>query len=115
MSKRTRYRRGRWKAQDERSGAMVNSDEMVREWNGRMVHRDNAESRQPQDYAKVVPDHQAVPWSRPEQSDNTSPYGIGAWAVGKTNVIPPDNVQPEENDVAFENWFQNVWPTKIKP
>ena len=88
---------------------------MVEEWNGRMVHKSEAEPRNAQDYSRVIPDNTAVKWSRPEQEVFTSPYGVGTWAVGKTNVIPPDNVQPGENDVAFENWFQNVWPTLITP
>lgn len=107
---RTRYRRGSWKAQDERTGFTRKAEDLVREWNGRMVGKEVYEPRHPQDYARVIPDNTSVPWSRPVNEDSTTPYGIGVWIVGQTFLIPPTNVQPDENPVEFENWFQNVWP-----
>ena len=109
--RRTRFRKWSWKAQDERSGQTRNAEDLVREWNGRMVSREDAEIRHPQDYARVIPDNTAVPWSRPEQEDNTTPYGIGVWTIGSTFVIPPNGVQPDQNCVEFEYWFNTIWPT----
>jgi len=110
MPRSFRYKFGNWKAQCDRSGMNFRSSDMVREWNGRYVHKDFAEVRHPQDYAKVVPDHQAVSWSRPEQSvTSTTAYGVGNWVVGQTNVVAPSGLDPETDPVGFETWLNTTY------
>ena len=53
----------------EFSGFKVNHDELVRNWDGAMVHRRFADRRNPQDFVRGVLDNQAIPNARPEAAD----------------------------------------------
>lgn len=111
---RTRFKKGRWKAQCEVSGFTVPSDEMLERWDGRMVHEDFWEPRHPQEYVRVIPDNQATPWVRtPDDEQETSTYGIGVWAVGWTNVVAPAGIDPENYPVQFELWMATDYTDAI--
>jgi len=51
------------------SGLKVRASETVKQWNGLIVHRDWAETRNPQDFVRGVADLQRVPDPRPEAAD----------------------------------------------
>lgn len=68
-SKKEYYKPGdHWKICDL-SGFKVRASDTVKLWNGLIVKRDWAESRNPQDFARGVADNQRVPDPRPEQTD----------------------------------------------
>lgn len=51
------------------SGFKVNHDELVRNWDGEMVHRRFVDKRNPQDFVRGVRDDQRIPDPRPEAPD----------------------------------------------
>lgn len=54
---------------DDRSGEKIRSSDAVREWDGTIVHRDDAEPRHPQDFVRAKRDRQAVRVARPPPPD----------------------------------------------
>lgn len=56
---------GDWNAVCFRCGFKFKAAELRKEWEGFYVHGRCWEPRQPQDFAKGVPDIQTVPWSQP--------------------------------------------------
>ena len=60
------YRRGDHWLIDDRSGFQIRKSEAVKEWDGSIVHRDDAEERHPQEYVRARADRQAVTPTRPE-------------------------------------------------
>lgn len=63
MSNR-RLRWGDYLQQDDRTGFVRHASEMVQEWNGQIVAREDAEPRHPQDLIHTKADRQAVPKPR---------------------------------------------------
>lgn len=53
----------------EASGFKFPSDEMVKQWDGAMVHRSFVDKRNPQDFVRGVRDDQRQPIPRPEAPD----------------------------------------------
>lgn len=60
-----RYRKGDWWITDDRTGARIRSSEAKREWDGTIVHEDDWEARQPQDFVRSRADRQTVSPTRP--------------------------------------------------
>lgn len=60
------YHRGDHWVVDDRTGARIRASESVKEWNGAVVHRDEAEPRHPQDFVRGRRDRQSVKDPRPE-------------------------------------------------
>lgn len=54
----------------DRSGFEFPLRELVREWNGLMVHPRFLDKRNPQDFVRGVPDERALPFTRPEAPDD---------------------------------------------
>lgn len=54
------YRSGGHWVIDDRTGARIRASDAVTEWNGAVVHRDDAEPRHPQDFVRANPDRQNV-------------------------------------------------------
>jgi hypothetical protein len=63
---RTRLVRGDWNAIDDVSGLQHKASELVQQWDGLMVARDDVEERHPQDFLRGVSDKIRVPWTRPD-------------------------------------------------
>ena len=63
------YKHGDFNRICDRSGFKVKASETRREWNGLIVRTVDWEIRQPQDFVRGVPDHQVVPYPRPEGED----------------------------------------------
>lgn len=64
------YRSGDHWVIDDRTGARIRSSDAVQEWNGTIVHREDAEQRHPQEYVRARADRQAARWPvRPEAPD----------------------------------------------
>ena len=53
----------------EFSGFKYPLSQLVRNWDGAMVHRSFVDKRNPQDFVRGVPDDQRVPNPRPEAPD----------------------------------------------
>lgn len=64
------YRPGDFWRIDDRTGRKVRSSETVKQWDGLIVHRDEFETRHPQDFVRGRIDRQRVPDPRPETTDN---------------------------------------------
>lgn len=64
-----RFVAGQWNAVCDVCAQKYKSSEMRKRWDGLMVCPRDWEPRHPQDFLRSVPDHQAVPWSRPETPD----------------------------------------------
>ena len=60
-----------WEAQGicEASGFKFPLSQLVRQWDGALVHRSFVDKRNPQDFVRGVPDNQAIPNPRPEAPD----------------------------------------------
>jgi len=56
-----------WRISD-RSGLKMRAEDSVEQWNGLIVHRDEAEPRHPQDFVKGKADKQSVPNARPREA-----------------------------------------------
>lgn len=55
---------------DDRTGVRIRSSEAVQEWDGTIVHVEDAEPRHPQDFVRAKADRQAARWPvRPEPVD----------------------------------------------
>lgn len=64
-----RFVAGQWNAICDVCAQKYKSSEMRKRWDGLMVCPNDWEPRHPQDFLRSVPDHQAVPWSRPQIPD----------------------------------------------
>lgn len=53
----------------EASGFKYPLSQLVRQWDGAMVHRSFVDKRNPQDFVRGVPDNQTIPNARPEAPD----------------------------------------------
>lgn len=78
-TERNRWRKGRWLVQDDESGFVHYSDQVVRRWDGMYVRKDQDEPIDPQWFITAKSDPQGVPFVRPEADDapacqTTSPY-----------------------------------------
>lgn len=62
---------GPWEAQGicEASGFKYPLSQLVRQWDGAMVHRSFVDKRNPQDFVRGVSDNQTIPNARPEAAD----------------------------------------------
>lgn len=69
MSSQNKYIRGDWKCICDACGKEFRGSEMQKRWDGFMVCKQDWETRHPQDFVRGVPDIQAPPFTRPEQSD----------------------------------------------
>ena len=65
---RTRLVRGSYNAMDDVSGLQHKAHELVMQWDGLMVAREDVEERHPQDFLRGVTDKIAVPWTRPDSN-----------------------------------------------
>ena len=63
---------GKWIAICDVCGLRFYNTELKKDWRDLMVCKDDFELRHPQDFLKVQPDHQNVPWVRPEGTDTFS-------------------------------------------
>jgi hypothetical protein len=76
------YDKGDWDAICDSCGRKFKARELKKRWDGLMVCWQDFEPRQPQDFVKAQIDKQAVPWSRPEGSDQFIPTGIISAVAG---------------------------------
>lgn len=74
MANSTGWRPGRWKATCDRCGFRYHSDALKLEWTGLMVCSPCWETRNPQDFLKVVPEQIVPPWTRSEPTDVFAPF-----------------------------------------
>lgn len=93
------YRPGDYWVICDRSGRKVRSSDTVKEWNGLRVHRDEYETRHPQDFVRGRVDRQRVPDARPEPPDSI----VGPLTTTVTTAKNPGAVQlPVESSARFE-------------
>lgn len=69
MSHDPHYRPGDWLVKCDLSGWTVYASQAVKQWNGLIVYRPFAETRNPQDFVRGVRDDQTVRDPRPEPAD----------------------------------------------
>jgi len=65
-TERNRWRKGRWLVQDDESGFVHYSDQVVRRWDGLYVRKDQNEPIDPQWFITAKSDPSPVPFVRPE-------------------------------------------------
>jgi hypothetical protein len=63
---RNDYKPGSWNATCDRCGFKFKAEDLVKEWTGLMVCKQDYEPRHPSDLFRVPKEDTAVPWSRPE-------------------------------------------------
>lgn len=59
---------GDWNAICDVCGKKYKASSLRRRWDGLMTCTEDWETRQPQDLIRPIPDHQEVPWTRPDVS-----------------------------------------------
>ena len=64
-----RFKLGDWFAICDVCGFKFHASKLRKRWDGLMVCHEDFEIRQPQDFARVVPDHPTPPWTRPVPAD----------------------------------------------
>lgn len=90
-----RFLAGQWNAICDVCGQKWKSNQMKKRWDGLMVCPHDYELRHPQDFLRSVPDHQAVPWSRPETPDIFVPYCTVFTSQGVADVGTSDCAQAD--------------------
>lgn len=60
-----KFRPGQHKKICDRTGFAVYSDDVKKEWNGKIVRKKSWEKRHPQDLVRAVPESPGVPDARP--------------------------------------------------
>lgn len=88
MAIRGRFRRGRHLVTDDWTGRVHYDDEMVKNWDGAIVHRRNYETRQPQEFVEAKDDPQPADPQRQDQF-TASVSNLAPTVVGATNVPAP--------------------------
>ena len=115
-SERNRWRRGRWLVKDDESDEVLDSDQVVRRWDGMYVRRDQDEPIDPQWFITSENDPAPLPFVRPDEpaprACRTSlPYGpnnqpldrfpgynlyvgasIGSMEIGCSFIVFPNGV-----------------------
>jgi hypothetical protein len=66
---KTYLKLGDWNAICDVCGFKYKASELRKRWDNMRVCDKDWEERHPQDFLKVKPDHQKVPWARTEQAD----------------------------------------------
>ena len=64
------WKPGRWQSICDRCGFKYHSDKLQKEWTGLMVCGGCYETRNPQDFLRVVPERIVPPWVRDEAVDS---------------------------------------------
>lgn len=90
-----RFVPGEWNSICDVCGQKWKSGSMKKRWDGLMVCPHDYEPRHPQDFLRSVPDHQAVPWSRPETPDVFIPYCTVYTSQGVADVGTADCAQAD--------------------
>lgn len=81
MGRADYYKPGSWNTVCYFCGFKRKGDEMLRYWQGFYVCPEHWEARQPQDFARSVPDNQSPPWSQPQPQ----------WVFGLNEFITEDS------------------------
>lgn len=63
------YKSGDWNATCFICGRKFKASEMVRNWEGFYTCKKDFTPRQPQDFARGIPDNQSAPWTQPMPAD----------------------------------------------
>jgi hypothetical protein len=66
------YKPGDWNATCDRCGFKFKASELIEDWQGLRVCREDFETRHPMDFLKVYPDKVYVPWTRPDYTPGVS-------------------------------------------
>jgi hypothetical protein len=84
----------------DRSGFKYPLEELVKQWDGAMVHRRFLDHRHPQDFVRGVADKQRLPFTRPEAADVfiaqtfTTEGGVALLTEDGQPLITEDGVLP---------------------
>lgn len=82
------FRVGDYLMVDDESGLTHYASEMVKRWDGAMVHRSNNEPRHPQEFVKAYPDPEGLTIIRPDVPAE-APTNVIPTYVGATNIPAP--------------------------
>lgn len=82
--KRNTYRKGDWLAVCDSCGRVFYASALRKRWDNMMVCKDDYETRNPQDFARGIPDYQSPPWVRPKPDE---PAIIEVTGTGST-ILP---------------------------
>jgi hypothetical protein len=89
MPIRNRHKVGDWLVADDESGFVHYASETVQLWDGSRVHKDNYETRNPQEFVRPNYKNEAAPFVREPGTDTiTSAFST---FVGETSVRSPTN------------------------
>lgn len=81
MGRADYYKPGSWNTVCYQCGFKRKGDEMMKYWQGYYVCPEHWEARQPQDFARGIPDVQTPPWSQP----------MPQWQFGLDEIITEDS------------------------
>lgn len=93
---RKNWRSGKWVIQDEESGIVTYSDQVVKDYRGFYVRKQYADREHPQDFIKALSDPEPLPFSNPFYRAghicNYSPVFIGNTSVTAMRDGPADHI-----------------------
>ena len=91
MAWRNTHRVGDYLMRDDESGFVHYRSEMVRLWDGTWRHKDNFETRQPQEFVQARSDPRALRHIRPEPTIEQMVVNTVSGEVGDTTVQTPQS------------------------
>lgn len=106
MGKADYLKLGDWNAQCFRCGFKNKAGELRKQWQGYWVCTACWEPRQPQDFAKGVPDLQTVPWSQPDNWTFVGPGILQCTPVGRTAIADQAVADCSICNVVNSGYFQ---------
>lgn len=87
---RPRPQLGDWLVVDDESGLTILASESVKLWDGRLVHHDQYEERNPQEFVRAGRDPHPLPFARPDIAPDVAyPFNVESMFVGDSNVPTP--------------------------
>ena len=89
---KSKMKLGDHNAISDRSGKKFKASEMRLQWNGLYVHKSEWEPRNEQDFLKGHPDDQSVPWTRPDNNNDTDVTTVDGKQLFTINASSPVSI-----------------------
>ncbi len=84
---------GDWNARCDQCGRLYKASQLKERWDGKMVCKEDYETRHPQEFVRAVPDTGKVPWTRPN-TDIDPATGAPVSSVAPTYISTSVGTQP---------------------
>ncbi len=87
-----RVKVGEWNFISDVSGKKFKSSEMRLRWDGIRCHKSEWNPRNEQDFLKGHPDNPQVPWTRPDNNNDTNVTTVDGKTLFTLNCAPPASI-----------------------